>query len=210
MYAYSNQQKLFDDAYQSLSHQIIQHQIDSISVIESYSESVWPADNLACIASLDSSFYYIKEEWLELLINMSQNESGLINHDNFDKSVVRGSSQALILYFLIEIEENFARSSYHRYNDIFIDRFFGLLLVNEYENDGSEDLDSGPLVLGYGSVATIMNVITQAQYNKQEKLTWGFLNVLGIPINIFGKKYYLFKQELMLDIFMLWTSVALI
>ena len=82
--------------------------------------------------------------------------------------------------------------------------------MNEYENHGDEDLDSGPLVFGYGSVATIMNVITQAQYNKQEKLTWGFLNVLGIPINILGKKYYLIKQELMLDIFMLWTSVALI
>ena len=35
---------------------------------------------------------------------MSQNESGLINHDNFDKSVVRGSSQALILFFFLKLK----------------------------------------------------------------------------------------------------------
>ena len=36
--------------------------------------------------------------------------------------------------------------------------------MNEYENHGDEDLDSGPLVFGYGSVATIMNVITCLLY----------------------------------------------
>jgi len=41
-------------------------------------------------------------------------------------------------------------------------------------------------------------------------LTFGFLNLLGLPINLFGKKYYLLQQEPMFDIFMLWNAVGIL
>jgi len=71
-------------------------------------------------------------------------------------------------------------------------------------------MDSGPVVFGYGSSATIMNIKTQASLsNRKSKITWAVMNTIAIPINIFKKKFYLLKKEPMLDLFMLWGSTEL-
>jgi len=117
----------------------------------------------------------------------------------------------LINYFISTFDESRASSTNKIYLDIFVDRYFGLSLVKEYIEGGEGDIDSGPLLFGYGSVATIVNIKTQsAVRNKKLNLTWGLLNCLGLPINLTGDKYYLFQQELIFDIFMLWTSVELL
>jgi len=78
-------------------------------------------------------------------------------------------------------------------------------------NINSEDIDSGPIILGFGSVATIMNAKAMATLDiKGAKSTWSFLNFIGLPINLFGKKYYLLGKEPIYDIFLLWIAVDLI
>lgn len=73
-----------------------------------------------------------------------------------------------------------------------------------------EDVDSGPIVFGYGASATIMNIKAQAVLGvPKAKNTWALINLIGIPINMGYKKFYIFKQEPMLDLFMLWGSVSL-
>ena len=97
------------------------------------------------------------------------------------------------------------------FKNTFIDDYFGIQLVKENE-DGSNsmDVDSGPVLFGYGASGTIMNIKTQASINNGEsKRTWAAMNSISFPINIFGKKYYLLKKEPMFDIFMLWGSVEL-
>ncbi len=97
------------------------------------------------------------------------------------------------------------------FKKIFIDDYCGVQLVKENE-DGSDnmDVDSGPVVFGYGASATIMNIKTQASMkDSNSKRTWAVMNTISIPINIFGSKYYLFKKEPMFDIFMLWGCVEL-
>lgn len=94
----------------------------------------------------------------------------------------------------------------------YIDKYLGIQFVKEHFDKigNGEDIDSGPIVFGYGSVATIVNTKYQAsRQNRKSQNTWAMLNSIGIPINLFGNKYYLFKQQLMYDIFMLWTSVEI-
>jgi len=76
-----------------------------------------------------------------------------------------------------------------------------------FRSDGEDigDIDSGPIIFGYGSAGTVMNIKTQAALgNKRSAFTWGFLNTLGIPVRYKHQKYYLFKKEMMFDLFMLW------
>ena len=72
------------------------------------------------------------------------------------------------------------------------------------------DIDSGPVIFGHGTSATVMTVKTQASLGMiNGKHSWAFMNLIGIPINLFGKKYYLLQQEPMLDLFLLWSAVEL-
>ena len=93
----------------------------------------------------------------------------------------------------------------------YIAQYLGIQLVKENENgSNSMDVDSGPVVFGYGASATIMNIKTQASLgNEKSRITWAVMNTLALPVNIFNKKYYLMKKEPMLDLFMLWGSTEL-
>ena len=204
LFALSKHQERYRLAHETLTINISQHWGN---LLESYPESIWPADNIACISSLSNDT--IRGQWITMIRQQSSNSNGLINHDNTDPSIARGSSLALIQYFLSDIIAQDAVNMLTTYEDHYIDRVLGVSLVKEYINDGEQDLDSGQIVFGYGSVATLMNIRAQAQYGIREHATFGLLNMLGMPVNLFEKKYYLFKKELMLDIFMLWCSVSI-
>jgi hypothetical protein len=69
------------------------------------------------------------------------------------------------------------------------------------------DVDSGPVIFGVGSVATMVTLKSSQILNHGcHKNTYGVINLLGMPINIFKNKYYLFKQEIIFDIFMFWLT----
>lgn len=90
-------------------------------------------------------------------------------------------------------------------------QYCGLQLVKENENGSNDsDYDSGPVIFGYGAAATIMNIKTQASLgDKNSTITWAFFNLISLPVNIFQSKYYLFQQEPMFDLFMLWSAVEM-
>jgi hypothetical protein len=55
-----------------------------------------------------------------------------------------------------------------------------------------------------------MNMKTQASLgNQNSKITWAFFNALSFPLNILQSKYYIFQQEPMFDLFMLWAAVEM-
>lgn len=117
----------------------------------------------------------------------------------------------MITFCLNEIGFKEADKYHDQFTTTFIDEFLGIQLVKENE-DGSNymDVDSGPVLFGYGASATIMNIKTQASFdNSQSKYTWAVMNLISLPFNAFGRKYYLLKQEPMLDLFMLWGAVEL-
>lgn len=186
----------------------LSHALSSkVSLLDTYSGSSWPADNMVTMVGLTDS--ELQTRWLDHILNLSEHESELIPHTADDMTVIRGSSQALMTYCIQKIANPRSQHYYETYDSLFIDNILGIDLVKEHLDTSNEmDYDTGPILFGYGASATIMNIKTQAAFGKPSaKYTWAMMNLLGIPINLFGCKYYLFKQEPMFDIFMLWASV---
>ena len=211
-FEYSSYQDYFSACHDSINQVLLMAQKDSIRVLESYTGASWPADNIVCIASLGDTNKELKQDWTNLLIETSSIEGNLIHHYNPLPDELRGSSQALMLHFLSGVDSNLTNKMQKEFNTRMVNQFLGIQFVKEYEQDGQEaDIDSGPIILDYGSVATIVNVKNSAKSSPiNARTTWSFLNGLGVPINIFGNKFYLFKLEPIFDIFMLWTCVSLL
>ena len=207
LYSQSSIQDLITTSMDTIHNRLISTQLDSLRILESYSGSNWPADNLLGIVSITNDS--IQSEWLKVLQSTSTHPSALINHVGSNKSEIRGSSQALITFFLTELGYPEIDNYFDTYKDIFIDNYTGVSLVKENENGADDmDLDSGPVVFGYGASATIMNIKTEGYLKKSSAMrTWALMNLISAPINILGQKYYILQQEPMLDLFMLWSSV---
>jgi len=184
-------------------------QTDSLRIIETYAGSNWPADNMIGVSSLQNDS--LKSTWINLLLNTSEHNSNLIHHSGSQKSIIRGSSTSMITYCLKKSGYERVEDYNKAFEEIFIDTYWGIQLVQENE-DGSNnmDVDSGPVLFGYGASATIMNIKTQASLKKPNaKITWAAIHLISLPINIFEKKYLILKKEPMLDFFMLWSSTEL-
>ena len=161
------------------------------------------------VASLEDKD--LKNAWINKIFDGATHQSGLINHVASNSSRVRGSSSAMLVYCLNKACYEDVEAYNATFEDLFIDEYWGIQLVKE-NSDGSNamDVDSGPVVFGYGASATIMNIKAQASINKSKaKRTWAAMNLIGVPVNIFSGKYYIFKKEPMLDLFMLWGSTEL-
>jgi len=199
----------FKDQHTQLTKKIVQVQSDSIRILDTYPGSNWPGDNLVALISISDT--QIQENWLKQLYKTSESKFPLIYHVGSRVHEVRGSSQALIIYLIAQYDFKKAEKDNIHFQSNFIDNFLGIEFVKEHlEKNEDADIDSGPVILGYGAAATIMNIKTQASLQqKKAKNTWAFLNMLSCPINIFNGKYYLLKQEPMFDIFMLWAAVEL-
>ncbi len=184
-------------------------QNDSLRILDTYREANWPADNLIGITSLSDST--LKKEWIKTIFESAKHPSGLIHHSGAYDSIIRGSSSAMITFCLNKSGYDYINNYNKEFKNKFIDEYLGIQLVQEHE-DGSNsmDADSGPVIFGYGASATIMNIKTQASLKEtKSKITWAAMNTIALPINIFKKKYYILKQEPMLDLFMLWGSTEL-
>lgn len=207
----SSYRESINTAYRQFSDRIVESQEDSVRLLETYHSSYWPADNLMCIASLDSNYQSLKLAWTNHILDSSENEHDLVNHDGFQPTVSRGSSLALSIYALAQIDPTLAANQYEVFDEEFNLNILGIHFIKEHHDQGEMDIDSGPIIFGIGSVATIMNIKAIENVNNEKlKLTWGLLNLLGIPLHWSGHKSYLFEKELMFDIFMLWMSMSLL
>jgi len=209
LFEFSMLQQEVSEAHRNIEQSIYKTQLDSLRVLDSYVGANWPADNLIGICSIEHDS--LRESWSNLLLKKTQHPSGLIHHAGSELDIIRGSSNAMITYCLGQSGYQNVDGYNEIFHSIFIDEYLGIQLVKENE-DGTNDMDvdSGPVVLGYGASATIMNIKTQASLgNNKSRWTWAAMNTIALPISIFGKKYYLLKKEPMLDLFMLWGSTEL-
>lgn len=207
LFQFSDEMVLVRSAHIELSEQIISAKVRTEKLLETYAEGCWPADNLVALTSLPDTAITTKSNWLRELLDYRDDSLGLITHVLDDRQLVRGCSQAMIQYFLADYSAEEFEGAYQVFSEQFVDDY-GVQFVREHRRGraGDADFDSGPVVLGYGSAATVMHIKTGRQRGEDMRLTWGLLNLLGMPINIFGQKYYLFKQEPMFDLFMLWVG----
>ena len=209
LFRFSNNQEEIVQRVAKTESMFTQLQADSLRIMNSYPESNWPADNLIGIAAMQSESLRMK--WIGHLMKTTEHASGLIHHSGSDKHVIRGSSSAMITYCLDKSRYPKSQEYNDKFLATFVDSYLGVQLVKENE-DGSDnmDVDSGPVLFGYGASATIMNIKTQASLgNPNARITWAAMNLISAPVNLINRKFLLLKQEPMLDLFMLWASTDL-
>ncbi|MEM9548824.1 MAG: hypothetical protein AAGA77_22760 [Bacteroidota bacterium] len=162
----------------SIEKRLVLAQEPDLRILDTYAGANWPADNLIGLISLKNDT--LKQQWMHKLFQTAKHDSGLIHHSGFDYATIRGSSSAMITFCLNKL--NYERiEAYNRtYKEAFVDEFMGIQLVNENIDGSNEmDVDSGPVIFGYGASATIMNIKTQASFRcNHAKYTWAAMNMI--------------------------------
>ena len=192
--------------------------------LESYVQLAWPADNVVAMASLalhdkmDSIQYQpFIQGWLNRIQQKLDLNTGLIPHEvNFSNDAVmegaRGSSQSLMLNFLMDIDSTFARQQFEQYYKRFLTYRFGLPGVREYPLGvkGGGDVDSGPVILEVGGSASLVGQRTMAIYGKTATSV-GLRNCIesfGAAYTSAGQKQYVLGIEPIADAFIVWANAV--
>ncbi len=189
--------------------------------LESYSQQIWPADNMVAMASLalhdqifPPKYQLILSNWISSVKMNLDDKTKLIPHQtDLDRKVLegaRGSSQSLILNFLKDIDPIWGKQQFEQYQALFLTKRLGLPGILEYpkEQAGTGDIDSGPVIWDVGGSASIVGQRTMAQYEN-----WTIYEGLRNSIEGFGigyvsnhKKQYLFGELPMADAFIAWSN----
>lgn len=187
---------------------------------ESYYGAAWPADIVPCVASLSvhdqlfgARYANIINDWLREL-KRGLDGRGMIPHAVHPENgkiaeSARGSSMALMLIFLRDIDSQLAQDQFILFKNNFVDSKFGLTGIREYAKgeSGDGDIDSGPVILGFGGAATIVGMQTLSLFGEDElsiRVRNG-VEAFGLPVQSEGYKHYLFGTLPMADAFIAWS-----
>ncbi|MFF0265134.1 hypothetical protein [Kribbella sp. NPDC004536] len=183
--------------------------------LPAYPDQAWPVDSVVAIASLRlydavvvPRFGQVARNWVTAAKSRLDPATGLLPHQVTPQvSGARGSSQAMIQRFLVDIDPTFARSQY----EIFKDKFVTGLGVREYPKGtgGKGDVDSGPLVLGISLSATVVGL--GAARVHQDPLAERLSRtgeLVGLPFSGRKTKRYLFGAVPIGDAFLAWSTSA--
>jgi len=189
--------------------------------LESYAQACWPADMVVGMASVaiyedlfPGTYQTTIGEWI-IEVKTKTDGLGLLPHSSIPENgavlePARGSSQSLMLNFLLEIDPDFARAQFGIYKAQFLDSRLGLPGIREYPKGttGVEDIDSGPVIWDIGGVASIVGRRTMALYGEQQVATGlrNSIETFGMGKTKQGKKYYLFGGLPTADGFIAWSN----
>jgi hypothetical protein len=190
--------------------------------LEAYPGSAWPCDSTVAVASLrlaatlsgSDRFTSTVTRWVGDVRTRLDPATGLMPH-TASPSVTgaRGTSQAIIQRFLVDVDPVFAREQYLLFRTRFLDRPLGLgPAVREYPHgtDGPADVDSGPLPLGI-SLSTTVVALGAAQVHGDTSLAAGYASFgefAGLPFDTPGTKRYAGGLIPAGDAFLAWSKTA--
>ncbi len=183
--------------------------------LAAYPGQAWPVDSVVAIASLRlydalvaPRFGQIARNWVTTAKTKLDPATGLLPHQVVPQvSGARGSSQAMIQRFLIDIDPAFARTQY----EIFKDKFVTGLGVREYPKGtaGPGDVDSGPLVFGRSLSATVVAVgAARVHHDPLADQLAREGELVGLPFSGLKTKRYLFGAVPIGDAFLAWSTSA--
>jgi hypothetical protein len=189
--------------------------------LRSYNAGIWQADNVVCLASLSlhdkiftPKYDTLIQDWLIKVKETLHPDIGLIGHfvikGRREAQTPRGSSQSLMLNFLIDIDSAFAKEQFAIYKEHFLDYRFGLPGIREYPKGviGEGDVDSGPVLLGIGGSASIVGIKTFAKYGdfKTHAGLRNSVDAFGLGMTFSKKRKYLFGALPIADAFIGWVN----
>ncbi len=185
-----------------------------------YPERAWPVDSVVAIAALRlhdkilrPRFATTISRWREkaeklgpLLAHTAHPVTGAVAEP------ARGSSQAVMARFLVEIDEPWAARQYLALRGAFLEPTLGLPGIREHAKGvvGGGDVDSGPLVLGISMSATVV-MLGAARVHGDVSLADALaseLEALGLPFGSDQEKRYAFGKVPVGDAFIVWSKVA--
>lgn len=190
--------------------------------LDAYPGQAWPCDSTVAIASLrlaatltgSDRFASTVTRWVGDVRTRLDPATGLMPHTASPAvSGARGTSQAIIQRFLVDVDPAFAAEQYPLFRDRFLDRPLGLgPAVREYPHgtDGPADVDSGPLPLGI-SLSTTVVALGAAQVHGDTALAAGFASfgeLAGLPFDTPGTKRYAAGLVPVGDAFLAWSKTA--
>jgi len=193
--------------------------------LTAYPGQAWPVDSTVAMASLRlhdtllaARFGGTVERWLRGVRERLDPRTGLIPHRVDPRTGdpvegARGSSQSVILRFLVDVDPVFAREQYLRFRDRYVVCPLGLgPVVREYPDgmDGPADVDSGPLPLGVSLSATVVT-IGAAQVHGDASLAAAMASygeLAGMPVDTPWTKRYAFGLLPVGDAFLAWSKTA--
>lgn len=186
---------------------------------ESYKNASWPADVMPAIISLkihdrlfNKQYTNTIQQWLKKVKQKQDPETGLIPHSSNSITgnmliAPRGSSQSLMIRLLAEIDTTYAKQQYMIYKRLFLSNIGCISYVKEFHSNknANGDVDSGPVLFGIGSAATITAIGTSSVCGDQimsQKLKRS-IDVTGIPFIFNNKRFYLMGTVPIADLFIL-------
>ncbi|RZT20646.1 hypothetical protein EV649_3796 [Kribbella sp. VKM Ac-2569] len=183
--------------------------------LAAYPGQAWPVDSVVAIASLRlydalvaPRFGQIARNWVTTAKTKLDPATGLLPHQAVPQvSGARGSSQAMIQRFLIDVDPAFARTQY----EIFKDKFVTGLGVREYPKGttGQGDVDSGPLVFGMSLSATVVAMgAARVHHDPLGDRLARTGELVGLPFSGLKTKRYVFGAVPIGDAFLAWSTSA--
>lgn len=186
----------------------------------SYSGGAWPADVMVCVASLalhdklfESEYKGVIHDWISE-VRKHVDSKGMIPHsvypdDGTVKEDARGSSLALMLIFLKDIDPELAEEQFKFFKDNFVNTRLGLTGIREYAKgeSGSGDVDSGPVILGFGGAASIVGMQTLSRYDEKELgiTVRNAVEALAFGFNEQGERRFFLGLIPVADAFIAWS-----
>ncbi|OZC02740.1 hypothetical protein [Rubricoccus marinus] len=192
--------------------------------LQSYPGRAWPADGLAGVAALavhdrrfGDRYGPLRRRWLDAVRQRLDPETGLIGHAADPASGAplaghRGSSQALMLRTMAEIDPSFGREMYAAFRERFVTSRLGLPVVLEYPEGvrGAPDVDSGPIPLGVSLPGTVVAIGAARAYGDND-LARGLsqtAEAFGLPLALNGRRIYALGAMPVGDAFLAWSRGA--
>ncbi|MEM1056117.1 MAG: hypothetical protein AAGI52_11360 [Bacteroidota bacterium] len=192
--------------------------------LPSYAHLAWPADGLVGVAALaqhdrlfEPRYTPLIRRWLDAAADRTDPASGLLAHaarvpDGAPMGGLRGSSQALMLRFMAEVDPDLGRQMFEAFRERFVTTRFGLPVVLEYPvgTEGEPDIDSGPLPMGVSMPGTVVAIGAARRYG-DEALARDLsqtVEAFGFPLVWRGRRMYALGALPVGDAFLAWARTA--
>lgn len=189
--------------------------------LSAYPGQAWPVDSVVAIAALrlhDASAHAATiATWTSAVRDRLDTATGLIPHrvdpvTGHPVESARGTSQAMLLRFLYDIDPVWAVQDYRRFRALFTSGVPELPGIREYPS-GTEmagDVDSGPLFLGLSASVSMVTLGVAVIFNDADTASalTGFAEATGSAISLGGKRRYLGGLLPVGDAFAVWSLTA--
>ena len=193
-------------------------------LLDSFPGFCWPADTLAALRCLrlhdemfGTEYSSTGEKWKSWASGLLASASSVIplrvdSQTGEPVAAGRGSSQAVCLIALRDVDEELFRQQYQRLRSRFGNSFLGLRTWREFP-EGEEprnDIDTGPVIHGHGVLATLIGMIATKLAGDEAAFCGpvALIEAIGQPSTNNGMRRYLGGRVLVLDLLVAYALSA--